>query len=70
MRNVSYGYRQAAPEMAVAAERESGGLVAVESVLPSPHWVRLPDPSWPHPEGRPVLDFGTEAATAEPTAQA
>lgn len=33
------------------------GAVTCEELLPLAPWVRIPDAAWPHPLGRPVLDF-------------
>ena len=38
-------------------ERRTGGAVTCEELLPGATWVRIPDAAWPHPLGRPVLDF-------------
>ena len=38
-------------------ERLSGAQVTCEELRPDLPWARLPDPSWPHPQGRPVLDY-------------
>ena len=27
-----------------------------EELLPSVAWVRIADPEWPHPKGRPLVD--------------
>ena len=40
-----------------AIEKACGAVVSCEELLPDLHWVRIPDPNWPHPSGRPVLDF-------------
>lgn len=51
-----------------AIERETGGIVTVQDLRPDLIWARLPDPDWPHPEGRPLLDTarlpGVDAATS------
>jgi hypothetical protein len=39
---------------APAIERETG--VRAERLHPGAKWTRIPDPSWPVPEGRPVHD--------------
>ena len=47
-------------------ERLTGGLVLCEDLCPGTNWVRTPDPSWPHPEGRPLIDVARQApAVAE-----
>lgn len=40
-----------------AIERATKGAVTVEELRPTDKWVRVPDPTWPHPAGRPLLDF-------------
>jgi hypothetical protein len=40
-------------------ERLSGCAVTVESMGDDARWVRVPDPSWPHPGGRPCRDLVT-----------
>lgn len=47
------------PEKAPALEKATGlkgEIVSVERLCPAASWVRVPDPAWPHPEGRPCLD--------------
>lgn len=39
-----------------ALELHVGGAVPVEALCPDAPWIRVPDPEWPHPEGRPCLD--------------
>lgn len=47
LRNVSYGYRPCAPEMATALERRSHGLVTRAECRPDDYWLIWPD--LPHP---------------------
>ena len=45
------------PEDACAAiERATGGVCTCEENLPGARWVRVPDPDWPHPDGRPAIE--------------
>jgi DNA-binding transcriptional regulator YdaS (Cro superfamily) len=45
------------PEEACAAiERETEGQSPVEENRSDIRWTRIPDPSWPHPQGRPVKE--------------
>lgn len=37
-------------------ELHSNGSVRVEEMRSDAPWARVPDPNWPHPKGRPVLD--------------
>lgn len=43
-------------ESAAEIERITGGKVSCEDLLPNVAWVRVPDPDWPHPGGRPCVD--------------
>ena len=38
-------------------ERASG--VPVEKLAPGVRWLRIRDADWPHPDGRPVVDFAS-----------
>ncbi|RZL38727.1 MAG: hypothetical protein EOP35_05150 [Rubrivivax sp.] len=46
--------RQVPDHRCPAIERESG--VPVEQLRSDLRWVRVPDPNWPHPKGRPCID--------------
>lgn len=37
-------------------ERATGGAVSADFLRPDITWVRVPDPAWPHPGGRPLVD--------------
>ena len=37
-------------------ERATAGAHTVEALRPDAPWSRIPDPTWPHPAGRPVID--------------
>ncbi len=37
-------------------ERITGGSVTADELRPDVRWLRIPDPSWPHPGGRPCID--------------
>jgi DNA-binding transcriptional regulator YdaS (Cro superfamily) len=39
-----------------AIERATDAQVTVEELCPDVTWARIPDPTWPHPEGRPCID--------------
>jgi hypothetical protein len=56
IQNVMYGVRPCSADLAVLMERHSDGKVTVEESGCDCKWVRLPDPSWPHPKGRPLQD--------------
>ncbi|MBS7348693.1 MAG: helix-turn-helix domain-containing protein [Comamonas sp.] len=38
-------------------ELATGGAVTCDELLPNLTWYRIPDAAWPHPLGRPALDF-------------
>lgn len=43
-------------EHAPGIERASQGRATCEGLRPDVLWVRVPDPAWPHPAGRPCID--------------
>lgn len=57
------GARPIPPERCVEIERLTNGTVSADSLSPDSRWIRVHDPSWPHPGGRPLLDV---AAPREP----
>lgn len=50
------GRRRAPVERYPGIERALLGAVTCEQLRPDVRWIRLPDPSWPHPSGRPAID--------------
>jgi hypothetical protein len=50
------GDKRVALDRCPAIERATQGAVTVEVLRPDAAWSRIPDPSWPHPAGRPVID--------------
>ena len=48
-----------------AIERATQGAVTVEVLRPDAAWSRIPDPAWPHPAGRPVIDVARPVAVAQ-----
>ena len=57
IKNVMYGTRDAAPELAAAIERETCGAVRCERLRHDLVWRRMKDATWPwHPRGRPLFD--------------
>jgi hypothetical protein len=46
-------------------ERASAGRVTVEQLRPDVRWVRVPDPTWPHPAGRPCIDVAGPSETLQ-----
>ena len=47
-----------------AIERATSGAVTCETLRPDVAWARIPDASWPHPAGRPVIDVARPMAEA------
>ena len=50
------GFRPVPMNTCAAIERFTVGAVTVEELNPDLPWSRIPDKSWPHPKGRPVVD--------------
>lgn len=50
------GQRPIPPDRCPAIERASGGKVSCEELRTDVRWLRVPDPDWPHPQGRPCID--------------
>lgn len=46
----------------VGIERATAGRRTCETLRPDVRWVRVPDPTWPHPEGRPCIDVAAPVA--------
>lgn len=53
------------PERCPAIERATQGAMHVETLRPDVRWSRIPDPAWPHPAGRPVIDVARQDAAQE-----
>jgi len=53
------------PERCPAIERATQGAMHVETLRPDVRWSRIPDPTWPHPAGRPVIDVARPVAGQE-----
>lgn len=48
-------------ERCPAIEHATDGSVTCEDLRPAEPWRRIADKAWPHPKGRPVLDFASLA---------
>jgi DNA-binding transcriptional regulator YdaS (Cro superfamily) len=44
------------PDRCPSIERATRGTVTVEELRPDVRWIRIADPAWPHPSGRPAID--------------
>lgn len=56
------GERPVSLSFSCAIERETAGEVGANEVRPDVTWTRIPDQTWPHPEGRPLVDITRVAA--------
>jgi DNA-binding transcriptional regulator YdaS (Cro superfamily) len=59
------GRRSLPTEHCPAVERATAGDVTCEALRPDVPWSRIPDPTWPHPAGRPVIDVARPVAAQE-----
>lgn len=55
-------------DRAPAVEAATG--IPVEVLAPDAPWVRVKDRKWPHPSGRPLVDFAANAKADEAAAAA
>lgn len=51
------GMKAVPVERAPDLERGSVGVLPCETIRPDIAWIRVPDPEWPHPGGRPCHDI-------------
>jgi DNA-binding transcriptional regulator YdaS (Cro superfamily) len=49
-------------------ELHTGGASTCEENMPDLVWLRVPDPNWPHKDGRPALDVSRHAEPVIPPA--
>lgn len=49
------------PDRCPTIERATEGRWSCESLRPDIKWHRVPDPAWPHPAGRPLIDVAAAA---------
>lgn len=54
--------KQVPTERCPAIEQATAGEVSCEILRPDVTWVRVKDKSWPHPNGRPLVDHSTKKA--------
>lgn len=57
------GAKMPAPHTAAAIERATNGAVTCEELRSDVSWVRIADPTWPHPKGRPLVDHSHSELT-------
>lgn len=58
------GARPVPPDRCPAIERATNGQVTCTELRPDVAWHRVPDPAWPHPEGRPLIDVAAPVRQA------
>lgn len=61
-----HGWKAIPAHHCPALELATDGKFVVEAMTPSAPWTRVPDKNWPHPDGRPVLDFALDAKPQVP----
>lgn len=52
-----FAWRRIPERYCAELERWKKGRITAETLRPDVRWVRVDDPSWPHPKGRPLLDY-------------
>lgn len=52
-------------EYCPALERALNGDCSCEGLRPDIAWVRIKDKSWPHPDGRPLVDHSAKVGAGE-----
>jgi hypothetical protein len=62
---VEWRKRGIPPERCVQIESASAGKYTCEAMRPDVCWHRVPDPTWPHPNGRPLIDVAAGMAAAD-----
>jgi DNA-binding transcriptional regulator YdaS (Cro superfamily) len=55
-------------ERCPAIEQALKGMVTCEELRSDVAWARIPDPAWPHPAGRPVIDVARPVAAVKEAA--
>jgi DNA-binding transcriptional regulator YdaS (Cro superfamily) len=64
------GQRTIPPAACPPIERALSGEITVEQLRPDIRWHRVPDPAWPHPGGRPLIDVAAAAQSDEASCDA
>lgn len=59
------GRRKLPADHCPAVELATQGRVTVRDLRPDVSWARIPDPTWPHVDGRPVIDVARPVAERE-----
>lgn len=59
------GRRPMPSDRCPAIERATRGAITVKELRQDIKWIRVPDPGWPHPEGRPCIDVAAPPVPTE-----
>lgn len=62
------GERAIPSDRCPSIERATAGRVTCERLRPDVRWVRVPDVTWPHNEGRPCIDVAIPVSEARDAA--
>lgn len=57
------------PDRCPTIEQHTAGRVSVEELRPDVRWVRVSDPAWPNPAGRPCHDYAGPAQIGAPPSE-
>lgn len=58
------GKRKTPPDRCPSIEQATNGKVTCDELRPDVRWHRIPDPTWPHPDGRPAIDVAGQVREA------
>lgn len=61
-----HGWKTIPSHHCPAIELATAGEFVCEVMRPDLTWQRVPDPEWPHKDGRPLLDFAPQAESPPP----
>jgi hypothetical protein len=59
-----HGWKTIPSRYCPAIERSTSGAFSCEKLRPDEPWRRIPDKTWPHPKGRPLLDYAKASKPA------
>lgn len=60
-----HGWKAVPDRHCPTIERETKGVWTCEVIRPDLVWRRVPDSEWPHPDGRPLMDFTAKESATE-----
>jgi DNA-binding transcriptional regulator YdaS (Cro superfamily) len=64
------GARPVPEDRCPAIEHATEGAVTCEELRPDVSWVRVPDATWPHPGGRPLVDHAAKVGAGDTAKEA